>query len=97
MSEEIENKNWSEWLDWSQTDIYDTIYDNVPGSYWGDIDIELKLKDGSIMKAYMEPCEEYTEDDYWKLYDLTDEHYNWPIKTDNVIEWRYLNEWENEA
>lgn len=97
MSEEIENKNWSEWLDWSQTDIYDTIYDNVPGSYWGDIDIELKLKDGSIMKAYMEPCEEYTEDDYWKSYDLTDEHYNWPIKTDNVVEWRYLNEWENET
>lgn len=28
---------------------------------------------------------------------LTDEHYNWPIKTDNVVEWRYLNEWENET
>lgn len=95
MSEEVENKNWSEWLDWLQTDIYDTIYDNVPGSYWGDIDIEFKMKDGSIMKAHMEPYEEYTEDDYWKTYELHDEHYNWPVKTDGVVEWRYLKDWED--
>lgn len=94
MSEEIENKNWSEWFDWLKTDIYDIIYDVVPGDYWADVDIELKMKDGSIVKAHMEAYEEYTDDDYWKSYSLTDEHYKWPVKTDNVTEWRYLNDWE---
>ena len=47
------------------------------------------------MKAHMEPYEEYTEDDYWKTYELHDEHYNWPVKTDDVVEWRYLKDWED--
>ena len=95
MSEETENETWSKWFDWLQTDIYSTIYENVPGNYWGDIDIEFKMKDGSIIKACMVPYEEYTEDDYWKTYELQDEHYNWPVKTDNVVEWRYLKDWED--
>lgn len=95
MSEEVENETWSEWFDWLQTDIYDTIYSIVPNGYWGDIDIEFKMKDGSIVKGYMIPYEEYTDDDYWKTYELQDEHYNWPAMTNNVAEWRYLKDWED--
>lgn len=94
MSEETENKNWSEWFDWKETDIYSTIYDIVPSDNWSEINIEFKMEDGSIKKAYMVPWEEYTDDDWWKSYDLQDEHYNWPLNTSDVKEWRYLNDWE---
>ena len=95
MSEEIENETWSEWFVWKDTNIYDTLYQDVPNNNWSEINIEFKMKDGSIKKAYMVPYEEYTEDDYWKTYELQDEDYNWSVKTDNVVEWRYLNEWED--
>ena len=53
------------------------------------------MEDGSIKKAYMEPWEEYTDEDWWKSYDLQDENYNWPMNTDSVKEWRYLKDWED--
>ena len=87
---------WSEWLDWSQDDIYDTIYHEVPGSNWGDVEIEFEHEDGHTSKAYMVPCEECTTDydDCWKSYDLQDENYKWPCNTKGVKRWRYLNDWE---
>ena len=94
MSEEIENKNWSEWFDWLKVNIYDEIYDVVPCGSWEEIEIELKCKDGSIRKASMFPNEEYTDDDYWKSYELLGEH-DWNCKTDDVVEWRYLNDWQD--
>lgn len=96
MSEETENETWSEWLDWGQDDIYDTIYHEVPGSNWGDVEIEFEHEDGHTSKAYMVPCEECTTDydDCWKSYDLQDENYKWPCNTKGVKRWRYLNDWE---
>lgn len=87
---------WSEWLDWGQDDIYDTIYHEVPGSNWGDVEIEFEHEDGHTSKAYMVPCEECTTDydDCWKSYDLQDENYKWPCDTKGVKKWRYLNDWE---
>ena len=35
MSEETKNENWSEWLDWKETDIYSTIYDVVQAAKAG--------------------------------------------------------------
>lgn len=96
MGEETENETWSEWLDWGQDDIYDTIYHEVPGSNWGDVEIEFEHEDGHTSKAYMVPCEECTTDydDCWKSYDLQDENYKWPCNTKDVKRWRYLNDWE---
>jgi hypothetical protein len=87
---------WSEWLDWDQDDLYDTIYHEVPGSNWNDVEIEFEHEDGHISKAYMVPCEECTTDydDCWKSYDLQDENYKWPCNTKGVKRWRYLNDWE---
>ncbi len=85
---------WSEWLDWDQDDLYDTIYHEVPGSNWGDVEIEFEHEDGHKSKAYMVPWEEYTDDDWWKSYDLQDENYKWPCDTKGVKKWRYLNDWE---
>ena len=73
---------------------YDEIYDVVPCGSWEEIEIELKCKDGSIRKASMFPNEEYTDDDYWKSYELLGEH-DWNCKTDDVVEWRYLNDWQD--
>lgn len=96
MREKTENETWSEWLDWGQDDIYDTIYHEVPGSNWGDVEIEFEHEDGHTSKAYMVPCEECTTDydDCWKSYDLQDENYKWPCNTKGVKRWRYLNDWE---
>jgi len=92
---DIPKKNeWSEWFDWLKVNIYDEIYDVVPCGNWEEIEIELKCKDGSIRKASMFPNEEYTDDDYWKSYELLGEH-DWNCKTDNVVEWRYLNDWQD--
>lgn len=57
MSEETK-EHWSEWFDWIMVDIYKTMYDEVPGTNWGDAEIEFEHKDGSISKAYMCPYEE---------------------------------------
>jgi len=44
----------------------------------------------------MWPYEEWTDDDYWKSYDLMDENNKWPCYTKDVEEWRYLKDWEDD-
>lgn len=95
MSEETK-EHWSEWFDWTMFDIYETIYDEVPSHNWSEVDIEFEHKDGSISKAYMCPYEEWTDDDYWKSYELQDEHYNWPCDTSTVVKWRFLYDWKED-
>lgn len=94
MTEETK-EHWSEWFDWLMVDIYETIYREVPGNNWSEVNIEFEHKDGSISKAYMWPDEEWTDDDYWKSYNLQDEHYK-PCDTSDVVKWRFLYDWEEE-
>lgn len=84
---------WSEWLDWGQDDLYDTIYDEVSDDNWNDVNLEFEYEDGHISKAYLIPWEDYTDDDWWKTYELYDEHYK-HCDTSNVKKWRYFNDWE---
>ena len=69
MDEETK-EHWSEWFDWTMFGIYETIYDEVPCNNWDVVAIEFEHRDGSISKAYMCPYEEWTDDDYWKSYEL---------------------------
>lgn len=95
MAEEIK-EHWSEWFDWTMFGIYETIYDKVPCNNWDVVVIEFEHKDGSISKAYMCPYEEWTDDDYWKSYELQDEHYNYPCDTSTVVKWRFLYDWKED-
>ena len=67
MTEE-EKEHWSEWFDWATVDIYETIYHEVPGHNWCEVNIEFEHKDGSISKAYMCPYEDWTDDPYCNYY-----------------------------
>ena len=42
------------------------------------------------------PYEEWTDDDYWKSYELQDEHYNWPCDTSTVVKRRFLYDWKED-
>ena len=94
MTEETK-EHWSEWFDWTNVNIYETMYHEVPGNNWSEVNIEFEHKDGSISKAYMCPYEEWTDDDYWKTYELEDEHYK-TCDTSTVVRWRFLYDWEED-
>ncbi len=42
------------------------------------------------------PYEDWTDDDYWKSYELQDEDYNCPCDKSTVVKWRFLYDWKED-
>ena len=48
MSEKTK-EHWSEWFDWTMVDIYETMYHEVPGNNWSEVNIEFEHKENNYV------------------------------------------------
>lgn len=84
---------WSEWIDNSENDIYDEVYDRFQYT-WNTIDLEFKDKNGNITKGSAWPDEDVVREEDGEIIDT---YKCWYIEDDNgvlydtklISEWRY--------
>lgn len=84
---------WSEWIDNSENDIYNEVYDRFQYT-WNTIDLEFKDKDGNITKGLAWPDEDVVSEEDGEIIDT---YKCWYVEDDKCIlcdtnriaEWRY--------